>query len=176
MKIPIIIGSILCLILCSAAADARKLNTELCDKTQIKFDDGDSFFCGEEEVRVLGIDTPETKHPEHGFFTDQPMGTVATSFTNSLLKKAKRITIVRGGRDKYKRTLAHVLIDGELLSVKLIKVGLAYEDVSRYGDSGMREFALQITEAAKVSPKPPFEDPHVWRKKNKKKPVKAEVE
>ncbi|MDD2731374.1 MAG: thermonuclease family protein, partial [Candidatus Portnoybacteria bacterium] len=72
-------------------------------------------------------------------------------------------------KDRYGRTLAHVLLDGELLGAKLIKAGLAYESISHFGDNGMPEFALQILEAAKVAPKPSFEEPYKWRKKHQKK-------
>jgi len=147
----------------------QKLNVKLCHINNIKFDDGDSFSCDGEQIRVLGVDTPETRHPDHGFMKDQPMGKKATDFTYKVLKKAKRILIIRGGRGYYGRTLAHVLLDGELLGVKLIKAGLAYENISRYGDNGMPEFALEISEAWKSSPRPTFQDPHLWRKSNRGK-------
>lgn len=146
---------------------AKKLDWSYCPKDKLEYDDGDSFKCGSEAIRVLGIDTPETKHPTHGFHKDQPYGREATNFTNDILRNAKKVIIVRGGKDPYGRTLAHVLVDGELLGVKLIKASLAYENVSRYGDNSLPEFALQIKEASEVSPKPKFEDPHLWRKKNK---------
>lgn len=58
---------------------------------------------------------------------------------------------------------------GRRQGVRLLKAGLAYENVSRYGTNGLPEFALMIKEAAKISPKPKFDDPHVWRKQNKGK-------
>jgi len=85
------------------------------------------------------------------------------------LKNAKEIKIVSTGKGKYGRTLAHVLIDGELLGVKLINAGLAYETVSRYGDNGLPEYAKQILAASKTGPKPKFENPYLWRKKHQKK-------
>jgi endonuclease YncB( thermonuclease family) len=147
----------------------KKLSTKLCDLGDIRLDDGDSFSCAGEQIRVLGIDTPETRHPDHGLMKDQPMGKEATKFTYNALKKAKRILIIRGGTDPYKRTLAHVLLDGNLLGVMLIKAGLAFENISRYGDNGMPEFALEISEAWKSSPRPSFQDPHLWRKYNRGK-------
>lgn len=171
-----IITIIICSMLLAYPANAAKkaksktLDTSICPRNLIKYDDGDSFSCMKEPIRVLGIDTPEITHPSHGIYIDQPMGRKAAAFTKDLLNKARRIVIVRGGRDPYGRTLAHVLIDGELLGVKLIKAGLAYENISRYGDNGLAEYALQITEAWKISPKPPFNDPHMWRRKHQKKP------
>jgi len=133
------------------------------------FDDGDSFSCGDEKIRVLGVDAPEIKHPKHGIANDQPGGPAAALFTKTALQGAKRVLIVRDGKDPYGRTLAHVLVDGELLGAKLIRAGHAYENVTHFGDNGMPEFALQILEAAKVSPKPPFEEPYKWRKRNQRK-------
>ena len=145
------------------------LDTKLCPIGLIDFDDGDSFSCAGEKIRVLGIDAPEIKHPDHGIQQDQDGGTSAASATQRALKNAKRILIVRGGKDPYGRTLAHVIVDGELLGVKLIKSGYAYENVTHFGDNGMPEFALQILEASKSYPKPKFEPPWEWRKKNQKR-------
>lgn len=163
-----------CMLLANfASAGGKRSNAGLdystCPPESIKHDDGDSFFCADEEIRMLGADTPEIIHEEHGIFIDQPKGRKAAAFTKKLLSDAKRIIIVRGGRDKYGRSLAHVLIDGELLGAKLIKAGLAYENVSLYGDNGMPEFALQILEASKISKKPAFENPSDWRKKNQRR-------
>lgn len=150
-------------------AAKNRLDWYECNPRDIVFDDGDSFACGKDEIRVLGIDTPEIIHEQHGIFEDQPMGRKAAAFTNDVLKGAKRIVIVRGAEDRYGRTLAHVIVDGEILGVKLIKKGLAYESIGRYGDSGFPEFALQIKEASESSPRPRFEDPHQWRKTHQKK-------
>jgi endonuclease YncB( thermonuclease family) len=143
------------------------LDTTFC--TTISFDDGDSFECDGEPIRVLGIDTPEISHPEHGIPEDQAKGREAAAFTERAIRDARRVVIVRGGRDAYGRTLAHVLLDGELLGVALIKAGLAYETVRHFGDNGLPEFALAILEAWKRVPKPDFEEPYRWRKKHQKK-------
>jgi len=147
----------------------ENLDTKLCPIGLIDFDDGDSFSCAGEKIRVLGIDAPEIKHPDHGILEDQDGGSSAASATQRALKNAKRILIVRGGKDPYGRTLAHVIVDGELLGVKLIKGGHAYENITHFGDNGMPEFALQILEASRSVPKPRFEPPWEWRKKNQKK-------
>jgi len=74
-------------------------------------------------------------------------------------------------KDVYDRTLAHVFVDGKLLSILLIKAGLAYETVTRYGDeTAFPDLAKQILEAARSVPTPPFEYPGNWRKKHQVKP------
>ncbi len=157
------------------AKDADKRSVEFrkkvseCPKQMIKKDDGDSIFCGDEYIRILGFDTPETIHEEHGIFENQELGPESKKYASKLIDAAKSVVIIRSKADKYGRTLAHVLLDGELLAVKMIKAGFAYESVSHYGDSGFPEFALQIKEAAKSMPTPKFESPHKWRQKHQKK-------
>ena len=60
-------------------------------------------------------------------------------------------------------------MDGELLAVKLIGCGLAYETVSWYGDNGFPDLAREILEASYQAPKPKFQKPYQWRKKNQKR-------
>lgn len=172
MKIFIAFASLMFVASCchtGGKAAKEKLDWYECDPKDIVFDDGDSFACGKDDIRVLGVDTPEIIHEQHGIFEDQPMGREAAAFTSGLLKKAKRIAVIRGGKDHYGRSLAHVLIDGELLGVLLIRQGLAYETISTYGSSGFPEFALQIKEASVAMPRPQFEEPHRWRKEHQRK-------
>ncbi len=137
------------------------------DITKIKLDDGDTFSYDGMDIRVLGMDTPEIAHPEHGFHKDQPFGREASAYTAELIEKAKKIAYVPFQEDRYGRMLAHVFIDGELLSVKLIKVGLAYETVSHYGDNGFPELADVILEAAENSQTRDFMPPYKWRQQNR---------
>lgn len=148
---------------------AAKLDSFVCTADKIEFDDGDSFKCNGENIRVLGVDTPEIIHEEHGIFEDQKMGREAAAFTKKLLSEADRIVIIRGGKDVYGRTLAHVMVDGELLSVTLIKKGFGYETISRYGNNGFPLFAAEIADAATGVPRPKFDDPYEWRAKNQRK-------
>jgi endonuclease YncB( thermonuclease family) len=137
---------------------------------RIRFDDGDTFILDGEPIRILGIDTPETKSPEVGIMIDQPYGPAAAESTRALVTRARRVEIAYDGRGTYGRRLAHVFVDGELLAVKLIEMGLAYENVSHFGDNGFPDLADRILDAAARSPKPPFQQPYKWRKKNQKKP------
>lgn len=139
------------------------------NKEMIEFDDGDTVFYGDTTIRILGIDTPEIIHEEHGIYKNQEFGPEAAEFTKNELLKATTIQYVPYKKDRYKRLLAHVFVDGELLAVKLIKAGLAYETVSFYGDNKFPEFANEILEAAKDSPKPKFVNPIFWRRKNQNK-------
>lgn len=139
------------------------------DKAQILFDDGDTLVYGKEDIRILGMDTPEIIHKEHGFYEDQPFGREAALFTQKTVTEAKVVEYLSCGKDPYGRTLAHIFVDGELLSIRVIKAGLAYENISRYGDNGTPELAMLILQASKGLPKPAFEDPHTWRRSHKQK-------
>lgn len=73
--------------------------------------DGDTIrVAGHGTVRLLGVDTPETKHPTKGL---QPCGPEASAFTSHWLT-GERVTLEfegKGGRptrDRYGRALAYV--------------------------------------------------------------------
>ncbi len=149
---------------CPTMADTQ--TTYICPKECYHEDDGDSFYCGKVEIRLLGADTPEICHPKDGIFIDQEYGREAAGFTYQTLTEAQNITIIEAGVDKYGRVLAHVNVDGELLSVKLIKAGLAYETISVYGDNDMPTFAEQTLFAFHAMPQPLFQNPHDWRKEH----------
>ncbi len=138
-------------------------------KERIIYDDGDTISFDETTIRVLGIDTPEIAHPEHGFHEDQPLGRAAAARAEELIRAAERVTYLPYRDDRYGRLLAHIFIDDELLGVKLIEEGLAYETISHYGDNGFPEIAARLLKAAESGPKPEFRPPHLWRKEHREK-------
>jgi micrococcal nuclease len=74
-------------------------------------------------VRVLGVDTPETKHPTVGV---ECYGPEAYAFTRAVLLGAQvTIEFDREVFDKYGRLLAHVWHDGRSLGDQLLERGLA---------------------------------------------------
>jgi len=89
--------------------------------------DGDTLVVargdGIDVVRVLGIDTPETVHP------DRPVecfGPEASRYVRSRLEGRRvRLELDRVPRDRYGRLLAHVHLDGRLLSDELLRLGYA---------------------------------------------------
>jgi len=137
------------------------------DKAKIVLDDGDSFTYDGTGIRVLGMDTPEIAHPEHGFLEDQEFGREAAAHTAKIFKEAKVVSYIPDQPDRYGRTLAHVFIDGDLLAIKLIKAGLAHETVSHYGDNDFPELARRILEAAKESKAKDFMPPFQWRREHR---------
>lgn len=137
------------------------------DKTKIKLDDGDTFSYDSLSIRFVGVDTPEISHPEHGFFEDQPFGREAAAFTAEAIANAKTIAYVPYQNDQYGRLLAHVFVDGDLLGIKLIRAGLAYETVSHYGDNGFPELSKRILKVAGESKVKDFIPPYEWRRQHR---------
>jgi endonuclease YncB( thermonuclease family) len=140
------------------------------DIRRVEFDDGDTFLLDGAPIRILGIDTPETKSPSVGIYEDQPFGLEAAESTKALMTRARLLEWVPDGKDYYGRQLAHVLVDGDLLGVKLIEIGLAYENVSYFGDNGFPDLADLILQSSLNAPRPAFEPPHRWRRKHQKRP------
>lgn len=111
------------------------------EKVKVSFNsciDGDTanlLLDGEEiKVRMLAIDTPETKHPTIG---REPFGEEASEYTCNRLKNAKEIEIEYDQNsdklDKYERHLVWIWVDDYLLQDEIIKEGLA-EVAYLYGD------------------------------------------
>jgi micrococcal nuclease len=79
-----------------------------------------------ERVRLIGIDTPETKKPNTPV---QCYGPEATAFTKSLLPKDSALHLERDvvARDDFGRMLAYVYVaaDGAFVNMTIVKQGYA---------------------------------------------------
>jgi len=90
--------------------------------------DGDTIivdFGGKaEKVRMIGIDTPESVHPDESRNT--PEGKIASDFTKSQLEgRSVQLEFDVEERDKYGRMLAYVWIDGVMYNKTLLSEGYA---------------------------------------------------
>lgn len=85
--------------------------------------DGDTLWWRGEKIRLLGIDTPELEHPA----CPGPASgsTAARERLIDLINAATQIEVVRDGRDRYGRTLAHLVGDGVDLGTVLLNEGFA---------------------------------------------------
>ena len=87
--------------------------------------DGDTLFldCGF-RVRLLGVNTPETKHPDR---EAEPLGPKAFAFTDSLVQRGPvTLEYDRERLDNYRRVLAYVYLpDGRMLNLELIRNGMS---------------------------------------------------
>jgi len=129
--------------------------------------DGDTIRYRGVVMRFLGVDTPEIRNPQHGFYTDQPYGRKAANFTRAEIKKARVVTCRADGRDVYDRLLVHLFVDGYPLSLLIVESGMGYETVSAFGDNGFPQIAGRILEASRRVGDLPFEAPYLWRRKNR---------
>jgi endonuclease YncB( thermonuclease family) len=142
---------------------------------KVEVDDGDTFTItwapgDTETVRILGIDTPETMHPDHGLPEDQEWGPEARSFAQGAVAFTQQVELKRHDKlDPYGRTLGYFFLDGRNYSVAVIEAHLALESVSHYGDNGFPEEAKQVLAAAQAAGKPPFEPPHEFRRRMRQK-------
>lgn len=86
--------------------------------------DGDTLLIeGGYRVRLLGVDTPETKHPQR---PAEPWGSEASDFTRARVEGQQvQLEFDRARHDDYGRWLAYVWIDGVLLNEELIAQGFS---------------------------------------------------
>jgi endonuclease YncB( thermonuclease family) len=139
------------------------------DPARILVDDGDTVVVrwskdDLETVRILGIDTPETRHLEHDLPYAQPFGPDARGFALGAFAAATQVTLLRAGTlDPYGRTLGYLFLNGRNYSVLVVQARLAGESVSFYGDNGLPREAAEVVAAAKAAGPLPFEPPHLFR-------------
>ena len=98
-------------------------------------------------VRLMGVDTPETKHPTKAV---EYFGREASAFTKAALEgKTVLLAKDRTGDtvDRYGRLLRYVLLDGDNFNARLIREGYAHA-YRRFPFSKRKEF-IQLEEQAK---------------------------
>jgi micrococcal nuclease len=139
------------------------------DPAIIAVEDGDTVIirwpgAEAEVVRILGIDTPETRRLEHNLPFDQPFGREANAFAQGAFAAATEVDLLRCPTlDPYGRTLAYLFINGRNFSVMVIKARYSTQTVSHYGDNGLPNEAAEVKAAAKDIGALPFEPPHLYR-------------
>jgi endonuclease YncB( thermonuclease family) len=81
-----------------------------------------------EEVRLIGVETPETTPPEK---PGQPLGTEASAFATQLVEGKKvRLEFDVQRQDKSKRLLAYVYVGDLMLNTELVRQGYAQVAIS----------------------------------------------
>ncbi|KAA6446903.1 thermonuclease family protein [Bacillus swezeyi] len=100
-----------------------------------------------EKIRMILVDTPETKHPTKPV---QPFGIEAANYTTEQLEgKDVKIELGTKDRDSYNRILAYVYLNsGEMFNKLLIKKGFARVAIFPPNTKYVDEF-LKIEEEAK---------------------------
>lgn len=128
------------------------------DPAKLVMDDGDTVVIrwgrdDAETVRILGIDTPETRHLEHELPYAQSFGTEAEAFAKGAFAAAREVELMRASTlDPFGRTLGYVFLDGRNYSVLILRARLAEESITPFGDNGLTKEAAS---------EPTRGDPHV---------------
>jgi endonuclease YncB( thermonuclease family) len=139
------------------------------DPSRVRVDDGDTVVVrwskdDLETVRILGIDTPETRHLEHDLPYAQAFGPEARAFAQGAFAAATQVDLLRSSTlDPYGRTLGYFFLNGRNYSVLAVQARLAAESVTFYGDNGLPAEAAEVLAAAKAAGPLPFEPPHAFR-------------
>lgn len=134
----------------AALAGCAPVSAESGSAVVLRVVDGDTLDVlddgrGRLRVRVLGINTPETKPPA------QCWGAEATEFAEATLLN-KRVVLVgdpsQDARDRYGRTLAYVQVDGQDYSVLSVAAGAGRAYVFDRGNPPARAGDIAAAEAA----------------------------
>jgi len=139
------------------------------DPARVQVDDGDTVVIrwskdDVEIVRILGIDTPETRHPAHDLPYAQSFGPEARAFARGAFAAANEVQLLRSRTlDPFGRTLGYVFVNGRNYSVLVVEARFSAETVTFYGDNGLPTEAAEVLAAAKSAGPVPFEPPHAFR-------------
>lgn len=103
------------------------IDDERDDAVVVRVIDGDTLSVDldgtQTKVRLLNVDTPETKHPDR---PDGCLGPEATSYLKQKLPPRTRVELEYDGErlDRYGRTLAGVWLGRELVNAEVARAGL----------------------------------------------------
>jgi micrococcal nuclease len=139
------------------------------DLKQIEIDDGDTIQIkwgpnDVEEVRILGIDCPETRHVQHDIPYSQIFGEEARAFARGTFAVATKVELLRASMlDPYDRTLGYMFVNDKNYSVLVLEARLAEESITAFGDNGFPQEAAVVLATAKGAGPLPFEPPYQYR-------------
>ena len=103
--------------------------------------DGDTIVLeNDERVRFIGVDTPETVHPQKSV---EYFGKEASAFTKRMCEgKQVRLEYDWQKRDKYNRLLAYVYLeDGTFVNAEIVKQGYGHA-YTKFPFKYLKEFRL----------------------------------
>lgn len=145
-----ILVALLALLAVWLARDGARWSTEPPPRSQWRtverVVDGDTLLLdGGERIRLLGVDTPETVHPERPV---ERFGREASKFTRRLAEgRSVRLEFDQERTDRYGRTLAYVYLeDGTFLNAEIIRQGYGFA-YTRFPFRYLEEFRALEREA-----------------------------
>lgn len=131
-----LLQALACLLILACSLGSPAWATELLTGTVMRVADGDSCFIdvGQRrwlEVRIGGIDAPESAWPGH--WKAQPYSSQAKAFAERKLK-GRKVKLELGSSDRYGRRVGDIVVDGERYSRQIVRVGLAWWNPRYAGD------------------------------------------
>lgn len=137
------------------AADASKESSASADASVVSVIDGDTIKVSVggrvETVRLVGVDTPETKKPGTPVQCYGPEATQATSRIVSGARVKLTADRVAGDRDKWGRLLRYVSVGGRDLGESLLRSGLARAYAYKNQNYAKRAAYEKIQSRARIS-------------------------
>ena len=109
--------------------------------------DGDTLLLADHtRIRLLGVDTPETKRPDTPV---EPFGPEASAFSKAHVEgRTVRLEFDKERHDKYGRVLAYVYVGDWFLNEELLRAGLGHAITNHpYSESMKRRFRAAEREA-----------------------------
>ena len=97
--------------------------------------DGDTIRCGDERIRITGIDAPETRTCRTGRTCVPGDGQASKRALEAVVDGAS-LSIVRLGQDRYGRTLAVVYANGVNVACAQLSARQAFY-IARWDDDGL---------------------------------------
>ena len=122
--------------------DMEDVTSSLQPVTYVRTVDGDTIVVDTETednvtVRLIGIDCPESVHPDESKNT--PEGLDASEYTKSILDgQDLMMELGETPKDKYGRTLAYIYIGDEMVNLMILEAGhaepMVFSDNDKYED------------------------------------------
>lgn len=165
----VILLAVALLVFCGSAPHSARAE-DLTGQPVVK--DGDTFFIGEEEVRIFGIDAPETNqlcHKRKGKDARIPAEPVLCGLRAKeamyYLVVGRDVFCTRKGKDQYGRTIATCRVGDKDIASAMVRSGnaIAYRYYSQ-------DYVQQEDEARKEQRgiwALSFENPDAWRHRHR---------
>lgn len=136
--------------LAAAALVALLLAPQVSGQVVERVVDGDTVIvAGVGSVRLIGVDTPETKHPAKAV---ERFGAEASEFLTGLVRgKLVRLEFDWQRKDRYGRTLAYLYLeDGTFVNAEIVRQGYGFA-YTKYPFQFLEEFRALEREAREAS-------------------------